>query len=139
MVQLVKNLPAMWETWVQSLVCEDPLEKIKATHSSILAWRIPWTGYYIGSQRVGHNLTTFTNILEFFVWQVEPLICYLPSWLRNSHFGQGAEIGIADSCGIFVDMTGDIPFQTTHEMTVQSENYISPWLRLAILGNICKN
>ena len=41
--QLVKNLPAMWETWVQSLVWEDPLEKGKATHSSILAWRIPWT------------------------------------------------------------------------------------------------
>jgi len=39
--QLVKN-PAMWETWVQSLGWEDPLEKGKATHSSILAWRIPW-------------------------------------------------------------------------------------------------
>ena len=41
--QLVKNLPAMQETWVRSLGCEDPLEKRKATHSSILAWRIPWT------------------------------------------------------------------------------------------------
>ena len=41
--QLVKNLPAMWETWVQSLSWEDPLEKEMATHSSILAWRIPWT------------------------------------------------------------------------------------------------
>ena len=41
--QTVKNLPAMWETWVQSLSWEDPLEKGKATHSSILAWRIPWT------------------------------------------------------------------------------------------------
>ena len=41
--QLLKNLPAMQETWVQSLDCEDPLEKGKATHSSILAWRIPWT------------------------------------------------------------------------------------------------
>ena len=41
--QLVKNPPAMWETWVQSLVWEDPLEKGKATHSSILAWRIPWS------------------------------------------------------------------------------------------------
>ena len=40
--QLVKNLPAMWETWVQSLGWEDPLEKEKATYSSILAWRIPW-------------------------------------------------------------------------------------------------
>ena len=41
--QLVKNPPAMWETRVQSLGWEDPLEKGKATHSSILAWRIPWT------------------------------------------------------------------------------------------------
>ena len=41
--QLVKNLPAMWKTWVQSLGWEDLLEKGKATHSSILAWRIPWT------------------------------------------------------------------------------------------------
>ena len=40
--QLVKNPPAMRETWVQSLAWEDPLEKGKATHSSILAWRIPW-------------------------------------------------------------------------------------------------
>ena len=42
MAQLVKNLPAMWETWVRSLGWEDPLEKGKATHFSILAWRIPW-------------------------------------------------------------------------------------------------
>ena len=42
-VQLVKNLPAMQKTWVQSLGWEDPLEKGKDTHSSILAWRIPWS------------------------------------------------------------------------------------------------
>ena len=41
--QLVKNLPAVWETWIPSLGWEDPLEKGKATHFSILAWRIPWT------------------------------------------------------------------------------------------------
>ena len=41
--QLVKNPPAMWESWVQSLGWEDPLEKGTATFSSILAWRIPWT------------------------------------------------------------------------------------------------
>ena len=41
--QLVNNPPAMWGTWVRSLGWEDPLEKGKATHSSILAWRIPWT------------------------------------------------------------------------------------------------
>ena len=42
-VHLVKNPPAMQETWVRSLGWEDPLEKGKATHYSILAWRIPWT------------------------------------------------------------------------------------------------
>ena len=53
--QLVTNLPAMKETWIQSLGWEDPLEKGKATYSSILAWRIPWTVKSMGSQRVGHN------------------------------------------------------------------------------------
>ena len=42
--QKIKNLPAMQETWVQSLGWEDPLEKEMATHASILAWRIPWRG-----------------------------------------------------------------------------------------------
>ena len=44
MAQRLKRLPAVWETWVRSLGREDPLEKEMATHSSILAWRIPWTG-----------------------------------------------------------------------------------------------
>ena len=57
---MVKNLPAMQETWVPSLGQEDPLEKRMATHSSILAWRIPWTEelgklQFMGLQRVGHN------------------------------------------------------------------------------------
>ena len=53
--QLVKNPPAMQETLVRFLGWEEPLEKGKAPHSSILAWRIPWTEYSMGSQRVGHN------------------------------------------------------------------------------------
>ena len=57
---MVKNLPTMQETQVQSLGREDPLEKEMATHSSILAWRIPGTGEprglpSMGSHRVGHN------------------------------------------------------------------------------------
>ena len=52
--QLVKNPPAMRETWIWSLGWEDPLEKGKATHSSILAWRIPWTES-TGLQRVRHT------------------------------------------------------------------------------------
>ena len=56
----VKNLPAMQETQIWFLGCEDPLEKGMVTHSSILAWRIPWTEepgrlQSMGSQRVGHN------------------------------------------------------------------------------------
>ena len=58
--QTVKNLPAMQETRVQSLGQENPLEKGMAIHSSILAWRIPWTEepcglHSVGFQRVGHN------------------------------------------------------------------------------------
>ena len=53
--QLVKNPPAMWETWVQSLGQEDLLEKEKATHSNIVAWRIPWTVKSMKSQRVRHH------------------------------------------------------------------------------------
>ena len=57
---MVKNLPAVQETWLRSLGWEDPLERGMATHSSILAWRIPWTEkpgglQSMGSQRVGHG------------------------------------------------------------------------------------
>ena len=60
MAQTVKNLPAMWETWVPSLGWKDTLEKRMTTHSSILACRIPWTEepgglQAMGSQRVGHT------------------------------------------------------------------------------------
>ena len=60
MVQIVKSPPAMWETWVQSLGWEDLLEEGMATHSNILAWRIPWTEEPGGLQsrvlhRVGHD------------------------------------------------------------------------------------
>ena len=63
MAQRLKRLPAMQETWVQSLGGEDPLEKEMATHSSTLAWRIPWTEEHgglqsTGSQRVGHDRVT---------------------------------------------------------------------------------
>ena len=51
--QMVKNPPAMWEAWVQSLGWEGPLEDGKATHSSILAWRIPWTEEPGGLQSMG--------------------------------------------------------------------------------------
>ena len=63
MVQWVKNPSAMWESWLRSLVWEDPLEKGMAACSGILAWRIPWTGessglQSMGLQTAGPNLVT---------------------------------------------------------------------------------
>ena len=69
MAQIVKRLPAMQETWVRSLGREDPLEKEMTTHSSTLAWKIPWTEepcrlQSMGSQRVRHDgVTSLTHSL----------------------------------------------------------------------------
>ena len=71
MAQTVKRLPAMRETWVPSLGQEDPLEKEMATHSSILAWKIPWTEepgglQPVGSQRVRHDLVTKQQTVKYY-------------------------------------------------------------------------
>ena len=73
--QTVKNLPVRQDTQLRSLGQEDPLEKGMATHSSNLAWRIPWTELpgglqYMGSQRVGHHwaTNTFTFIIIWLGW-----------------------------------------------------------------------
>ena len=75
--QMRKNLAAMWEPWIWSLDWENPLEKGVATHSSTLAWRIPWTeepGWLqsMGSQRVGHDWVTFTHSAFFMVQLSHP-------------------------------------------------------------------
>ena len=67
MTQMVKNLPAMQETWIRSMGQEDPLEEQMETHSGILAWRIPWTEesdglQSTGSQRVRQDRVTFTSL-----------------------------------------------------------------------------
>ena len=76
--QRLKCLPARRETWVQSLGREDPLEKEMATHSSILAWRIPWTKepgrlQSTGSQRVGHDwaASLSLSIKNYTLWNCE--------------------------------------------------------------------
>ena len=80
MPQMVKNMPAMQETWVRSLGWEDPLEKGMATHSCILAWEISRTEepgglQFMGSQRVGHDLVSKAMIsllvLSFFTSAIE--------------------------------------------------------------------
>ena len=74
--QTVKRLPTMWETQVRSLHREDLLEKAMATHSSTLAWKIPWTKepgrlQSTGSQRIGHNWAT---LLLHFIITAKPLL-----------------------------------------------------------------
>ena len=64
--QLVKNQPAKQETWDQPLGWEDSLEKEKATHFSILAWRMPWTIQSVGLQRARHDRATFTFVTQYY-------------------------------------------------------------------------
>ena len=100
--QLVKNLSAMWETWIWSLGWEDTLEKWKANHSSILAWRIPWTQepsrlQFLELQRVGHDWATFKkekSLHQMFsehAWGPRPtrlsLSLVYESWSRHTHLG----------------------------------------------------
>ena len=63
--QMVKHLPTMWETWVQSLGQEDLLEKEMATHSSILAWKIPWMEEPVSYSSWGHKESDMTEWLHF--------------------------------------------------------------------------
>ena len=84
MAQTVKNPPAMWKTWVLSLSQEDPLEKVMATHASILTWRIPWVEepgelQCMGLWRVRHNWATNTS---FFYLFLELIILSL--WTQSS-------------------------------------------------------
>ena len=96
--QLVKNLPAVWETWVRSLGWEDPLKKGKATQSSILAWRIPWTVESMGSQRVRHYWVTFT-FTQLCLTLCDSMDCSTPGFpvhhqlpqLTQTHFNQGGD------------------------------------------------
>ena len=78
---MVKNLPGLWETWVRSLGQEDPLEKGMATHSSILAWKIPWTQEPGGLQFKGSQESdttesdlACTHMVPSFSWLISILL-----------------------------------------------------------------
>ena len=92
--QLVKNPPAMQECWVQSLIWEDPLEKGKATHSSILACRILWTIQSMGLQRVAHNWVTFTFNLYLEIFLDYCFWDYFLMWHIPKYSCDGSDFGI---------------------------------------------
>ena len=88
--QMVKNLFAMQETQVWFLGQEDPLDRERATHSSIPAWRISWTEepgrlQSMGLQRVRHNWTT--NTFTLYQWKIQPLACGISLfWKKGAPF-----------------------------------------------------
>ena len=103
MAQLVKNLPAMQETQVRSLGREDPLEEGKAGHSSVLAWRVPWTGEPGGLQAVGSQ--SRTRLSDFTLTSLScigegngnPLQCSCPENPRGGGAWWAAVYGAAQS------------------------------------------
>ena len=117
--QMVKNLPPVWDTWVQSLVWEDPLEEGIATHSSILAWRLPWTEepgrlQPMGLQRIGHEWVTRNKYL-FLYWSL--CLCLLQIKHRTNIFG-------------FSVLTTPPPLSRT---PLKEKQYLScPWIRRVV-------
>ena len=89
---MAKNMPAMCETWIRSPGWEDPLEESIATHSSILAWMIPWSEepggqQFMGSQRVGHDWATNTFTSTYYTVFAQYYICEMhPYCSTHQHF-----------------------------------------------------
>ena len=102
----------MQETWVRSLGWEDLLEKGKATHSSIVSWKIPWTVWSMGLQRVGHNWATFSRIASFFVYTLFlSVLCLLGrmsqiscEWFPSPSRRHRASLGPAAFCSSVVGL-----------------------------------
>ena len=104
--QLVKNLPAMRETWIRSLVWEDPLEKGMATHSSILAWRIPWTSMvhrvtkrqtWLSDFHMVQSRCTHKKVSCFFCC-CSVLVFYLSRKWRGASVGSQWELSQGECC-----------------------------------------
>ena len=103
-VQRLKHLPAMWETWVRSLGREDPLEKEMATHSSILAWRIPWTEELGGLQSTGRKESDTTERLHFHLTG-----SILESWRFRAHAqGTATNSGLGPSGPLCLHFTASL-------------------------------
>ena len=109
-VQMVKPLPAVWETWVQSLGREDPLEEEMAPHSSTLAWKIPWTEEpgrlrSMGSQRVGHDWATSLHLDSVgegevgMTWETSIETCILPYVKQMNSASSMHEVGHSKCSG----------------------------------------
>ena len=114
-----KNLPAMQDTWVRSLSWEDSLGKGKATHFSILAWRIPWTIQSMGLERVGHDWATFT-------FTFQPRITHTPfELLSSSHSCKRQRFSELEHTLVGFPVTSDLAFNY-QEVIVDLHSNIYP-------------
>ena len=111
---MVKNLPSVQEMWVQSLGWEDPLEKVMATHSSILAWTIPWTEepgglYSIELQRVGHDSAATTHRITCLTDALDADYCAggFDAWLQYQRRGDDDSVGKWPGKSNHADLWGD--------------------------------
>ena len=142
---MVKNLPALQETWVQSLSQEDTLEKGMATHSRILARRISWTEelgrlHSMGSQRVRHDITnTFTFTGQKWIWVFVVLSCSprfqwsARFWKMRPQFSSVQFISVAQSCPILCDpMNHSTPGLPVHHQLLRFNQTHVHWVSDAI-------
>ena len=135
MAQTVKNPPAMWETWVQSLGQEDPLEEGMATHSSIFAWRIPWTEepgepQSMRSPRVRHDWETKHTallllgggVISLLVWTIcNPLSPLLVFHLWEESFTSARLLKVLLSLTLFYSERGERTSNLTRQKNLERE------------------
>ena len=115
MAQMVKNLPVMQETWVQSLGQEDPLEEVMATHSSILAWRIPWTEEPGGLQSMRLSSRTAYPFFKIYLFMATlGLGCCAQSFPSCGRWGtlSSSSVSASPCCGFSLQHKGFSSFST---------------------------
>ena len=130
LAQTVKHLPAVRKTWVQSLGWEDPLEKEMATHSSTLAWKVPWTEepgglQPMGSQRVGHHWMSSLSL--FMAHMVKNLPAVQETWIPSLGREDPLEKGMASHSSILawrISQTEEPAGATVHGLK-KSQTWLS--------------
>ena len=122
MVQLIKNLPAMQKTWILSLGWEDPSKKEMTSHSSILAWRIPWTKelgrlWFMGSQRIRHDWATNTFTMTKSELVVVQLLSCVQLFATSWTAARQASLSFTISWSLLKLMLTELVIQTSHPLS----------------------
>ena len=136
--QLVKNQPAMRKTWVWSLGWEDPLEKGKAAHSTILAWRIPCTVYSMWSQGVRRDWATFTSQAFLFPFLLSDLEIQWLNILEHEVTSQSTVIGLQNPGPDTMDQYASFGYQNIDIRYLNKRQMKFFWFELWLCSVICQ-